>query len=109
MDEDQIDKARKARGFLPENEGKALYDAAVQLDVDGPLLEVGSYCGKSTLYLGYAAQKLGKILYALDHHRGSEENQKGWEHHEPDLVDQELGKLDTLPTFRKTIHDAGLE
>ena len=109
MDEDQIDKARKARGFLPDNEGKALYDAAVQVGADGPLLEVGSYCGKSTLYLGYAAQKLGKILYALDHHRGSEENQKGWEHHEPDLVDQELGKLDTLPTFRKTIHDAGLE
>ena len=74
-----------------------------------PFLEVGSYCGKSSVYLGAAARAAGTVLFALDHHRGSEENQAGWEWHEPDLVDPEVGRMDTLPWFRRTIHDAGLE
>ena len=101
--------AEAARGFMPPDEGLALYDAAASLDVEGPLLEIGSYCGKSTIYLGAAAREQGRVLFALDHHRGSEENQAGWEWHEPDLVDPHTGALDTLPTFRRTIHDAGLE
>ncbi|MFM7508220.1 MAG: class I SAM-dependent methyltransferase, partial [Actinomycetota bacterium] len=74
-----------------------------------PLLEVGSYCGKSSIYLGAAAQASGTVLVAIDHHRGSEENQPGWEWHEPDLVDPAVGRMDTLPIFRRTIFDAGLE
>ncbi len=109
MDSVQLDRARAARGFMPDDEGLALYNAVIALDVDGPLLEVGSYCGKSAVYLGSAAKEVGRVLFALDHHRGSEENQAGWEHHEADLIDSELGKLDTLPVFRRTIHDAGLE
>ena len=109
MDADLRARARAARGFMPDDEGDALYDAAASLDVAGPLLEVGSYCGKSGIYIGAAARAQGRILYALDHHRGSEENQSGWEHHEPDLVDPEVGRMDTLPVFRRTIHDAGLE
>ena len=73
------------------------------------MLEVGTYCGKSSVYLGAAARSLGRVLFTVDHHRGSEENQPGWEWHEPDLVDPAVGKMDTLPFFRKTIHDAGLE
>ena len=94
---------------MPDEEGEALYAAASGLDVGGPLLEVGSYCGKSALYIGAAAAEQGRLLYAVDHHRGSEENQAGWEHHEPDLVDARIGRMDTLPTFRATIYDAGLE
>ena len=94
---------------MPTDEGLALYEAAARCPVDGPFLEIGSYCGKSAIYLGAAARELGRVLFALDHHRGSEENQVGWEWHEPDLVDADLGLLDTLPTFRRTIHDAGLE
>jgi predicted O-methyltransferase YrrM len=101
--------AEAARGFMPADEGLALHDAATGLAVPGPLLEVGSYCGKSSVYLGAAAQEQGRVLFALDHHRGSEENQAGWEWHEPDLVDAAIGKMDTLPWFRRTIHDAGLE
>jgi predicted O-methyltransferase YrrM len=101
--------AEKARGFMPPDEGLALYEAARAVEVDGPLLEVGSYCGKSSVYLGAAARERGRLLFALDHHRGSEENQPGWEWHEPDLVDPAVGKMDTLPWFRRTIHDAGLE
>lgn len=103
--------AEAARGFMPSDEGLALYEAAATLggDVPGPLLEVGSYCGKSTIYLGAGAAEQGRLVFAVDHHRGSEENQPGWEWHEPDLVDPAVGKIDTLPAFRRTIHDAGLE
>lgn len=102
--------AEAARGFMPADEGVALHDAAATVPVGGsPMLEIGSYCGKSAVYLGAAAQERATILFALDHHRGSEENQPGWEWHEPDLVDPEVGRIDTLPRFRRTIHDAGLE
>ena len=104
-----FDLAEAARGFMPPDEGRALHHHALDVAVDGPFLEVGSYCGKSAVYLGAAAESRGRLLFALDHHRGSEENQPGWEWHEPDLVDPAVGKMDTLPIFRKTIHDAGLE
>ena len=109
MDSNQLEVAEAVKGFLPKNEAAALYDAAVAVEVDGPLLEVGSYCGKSSVYLGYAAQSIGRVLYALDHHRGSEENQAGWEHHDPELIDKQKGVMDTLSYFRDAIFDAGLE
>jgi predicted O-methyltransferase YrrM len=109
MDSNQLEVAEAVKGFLPKNEAAALYDAAVAVEVDGPLLEVGSYCGKSSVYLGYAAQSMGRVLYALDHHRGSEENQAGWEHHDPELIDKQKGVMDTLPYFRDAIFAAGLE
>jgi predicted O-methyltransferase YrrM len=102
--------AEAARGFMPPDEGVALYEAALLVaDSAAPMLEIGSYCGKSGIYLGSAAKERNTILFALDHHRGSEENQPGWEWHEPDLVDPEVGVIDTLPRFRRTIFDAGLE
>ena len=109
MDSDQVKIAEAVKGFLPKNEAAALYDAAIAVEVDGPFLEVGSYCGKSSVYLGYAAQSIGRVLYALDHHRGSEENQAGWEHHDPELIDKQKGVMDTLPYFRDAIFAAGLE
>ena len=109
MDSDQVKVAEAVKGFLPKNEAAALYDAAIAVEVDGPFLEVGSYCGKSSVYLGYAAQSIGRVLYALDHHRGSEENQAGWEHHDSELIDKQKGVMDTLPYFRDAIFAAGLE
>ena len=109
MDAELRRHAEAARGFMPPEEGVALHDAAAAVSVDGALLEVGTYCGKSSVYLGAAARALGRVLFTVDHHRGSEENQPGWEWHEPDLVDPAVGKMDTLPIFRRTIHDAGLE
>ena len=101
-----------ARGFMPPDEGLALHDAALSAVVrvpDAPMLEIGSYCGKSAIYLGGGARQGGVVLFAVDHHRGSEENQPGWEWHEPDLVDPVIGRIDTLPWFRRTIAQAGLE
>ncbi len=106
----ELTRARQARGFMPDGEGAALAAAASTADPGlGPFLEVGSYCGKSACYLGPVARRAGTVLYCLDHHRGSEENQAGWEWHEPDLVDPAVGRIDTLPVFRRTVHDAGLE
>jgi predicted O-methyltransferase YrrM len=109
MDAELAKRAEQARGFMPPDEGLALYEAAAGVTVAGPFLEVGSYCGKSALYLGAAARDRGRVLFSVDHHRGSEENQAGWEWHEPDLVDPAVGLMDTLPVFRRTVHDAGLE
>lgn len=109
MDDALREAAEAARGFMPPDEGLALHDAAAATTVDGPFLEIGSYCGKSAIYLGAAARARGTVLFSVDHHRGSEENQPGWEYHEPDLVDPQTNLIDTLPFFRRTVHHAGLE
>jgi predicted O-methyltransferase YrrM len=109
MDPHLFEVARAAKGFMPDDEGLALHAAGVDGARLGPLLEIGTYCGKSAVYLGAAARTAGTVLFTVDHHRGSEENQAGWEHHDPEVVDPETGKMDTLPFFRRTIHAADLE
>jgi predicted O-methyltransferase YrrM len=98
-----------AKGFMPEPEGQALYQTALAYAGGGPVAEIGTYCGKSTIYLAAAAARVGQLVITVDHHRGSEENQPGWEYHDPELVDPVTGRLDTLPRFRSTLADAGLE
>ncbi len=99
--------AAAAKGFLPDDEAEALHAAA--LAADGPFLEVGSYCGRSAVWLGAAARARDTILFAVDHHRGSEENQAGWEWHDPEVVDPVTGRMDTLPFLRRTLAAADLE
>jgi hypothetical protein len=96
---------------MPEEEGIALHRAALQAcaSVPGPLLEVGTYCAKSAVYLGAAAEVADSVAVSVDHHRGSEENQAGWEHHDPDVLDPATGRMDTLPFARRTLEAAGLE
>jgi MMP 1-O-methyltransferase len=103
------DAARRALGFMPEDEGMALYEAALAGAKRGPLLEIGSYCGKSTVYLGAAARARDTVVYSIDHHRGSEEHQVGQAFFDPRLVDRESGEVDTLPIFRRTISEAVLD
>jgi predicted O-methyltransferase YrrM len=110
VDEGLRAAALAAKGFMPPDEGDALHAAALDASkaLPGlPFLEVGSYCGRSTVWLGAAARAAGTVLFAVDHHRGSEENQPGWEWHDPSLADD--GLMDTLPVFRRTIREAGLE
>jgi predicted O-methyltransferase YrrM len=109
MPEALLAKARAAKGFMPPDEGDLLYGVAAEALRSGPGLEVGSYCGKSAVYLGAAARAAGSTVFSVDHHRGSEENQVGWDYHDPSLADPQFGRLDTLPAFRHTIKDAGLE
>jgi len=107
--EDMLAAAEAAPGFMPADEGLALYTAAREVPVPGPLLEVGSWLGKSALYLAAAARETGRQVVTVDHHRGSEEHQPGWEYHDPSLVDPLCGRIDTLPGFRRTVVDAGAE
>jgi predicted O-methyltransferase YrrM len=103
--------AARTKGFMPTDEGNALHDAGVVAARSGlgPLVEIGTYCGLSSIYLGAAARAGGTVLFTVDHHRGSEENQSGWDHHDTEVVDAATGRMDTLPFFRRTMFDAGLE
>src|SRR5215510_8977462 len=101
--------AEAARGFMPPAEGEALFATAAAYAHVGTIVEVGTYCGKSTIYLAAAAEQTGQVVVTVDHHRGSEENQPGWEYHDPSLVDVDVGRIDTLPVLRRTLHDAGVE
>ncbi len=104
--------ARAAKGFMPDDEGAALFDAARRAGASGgttgTFVEVGAWCGKSTVYLGAAAEVTGAVLFSIDHHHGSEENQPGWDHHDHEVVDAATGRIDTLPFWRRTIDAAGL-
>ena len=100
--------AEQVQGFMPADEGRALYDAALRYLDGGTGVEIGTYCGKSTLLLGAAAQQTASVLYTIDHHHGSEEHQAGWEYRGP-LVDEVTGLFDTLPTFRRTLDTAQLD
>jgi predicted O-methyltransferase YrrM len=101
--------AEAARGFMPPDEGLALFETAAAYAAVGPIAEIGTYCGKSTIYLAEAARQAGQVVLTVDHHHGSEENQPGWEYHDTELVDPATGRLDTLPHFRSTLAAAGLE
>ena len=105
-------RARLATGFMPDDEGEALFLAALRAGASferATFMEIGAWCGKSTVYLGAAAEETDAVVFSLDHHHGSEENQAGWEHHDDSLVDPDTGRIDTLPHWRRTVVGAGLE
>jgi hypothetical protein len=113
---DVVRRARQTRGFMPDDEGAFLLQAGLkagrafaQREEPAVFMEIGAWCGKSTLYLGAAAEETGALLFSVDHHHGSEENQAGWEHHESDLVDPADGRLNTLSHWQRAVADASLE
>lgn len=99
----------KVKGFLAEDEAEALYQHALLQSRRGPCLEIGSYCGKSTIYLASACKENNGLLYAVDHHRGSEEHQLGEEYHDPDLYNKTDALMDSFTEFRRNIRKAGVE
>ena len=109
MDNSVLKLVNSVKGFLDEDEGRALYATALKASRKGPCLEIGRYCGKSAVYLGLACQKSGGVLFSIDHHRGSEEQQPGEEYFDPDLFDCRTFEVDTFSAFRQTLAIAGLE
>jgi len=99
----------EVKGFLGEDEGLRLFELALGACSLGPCLEIGSFCGKSTVYLGMACKTKGKTLFTIDHHLGSEEQQPGQPYFDSDLLNSETGLIDSFPYFRATIQRAGLE
>ncbi|GAB2717902.1 class I SAM-dependent methyltransferase [Nocardia thraciensis] len=106
--EELFDLAEQTTGFMPIEEGRTLYEAVLRYAGDGIVVEIGTYCGKSAIYLGAAARETGATVYTIDHHHGSEEHQPGWEYHDSSLVDPETGRFDTVAAFRRSIVRAGL-
>lgn len=106
-----LDLARvlAVKGFLSAAEALHLHRVGREAARRGPCLEVGSYCGRSAVCLGAACAELGQVLFSIDHHRGSEEQQPGEEYFDPALYDPRRGGIDTLPWFRDTLRAAGLE
>jgi predicted O-methyltransferase YrrM len=113
-DPELLRRAEATTGFLRHDEGCALATAAARARASGlgPLLEIGAYLGRSTLYLAaglrgeHADDEL--VLFSLDHHHGSEEMQAGWPDHDPSLVDPATGLMDSLGRWRRTIEEAGI-
>lgn len=99
----------EVKGFLHPDEGAALYQSALEQAAFGPCLEIGGYCGKSAVYIGSACVQRSELHFSIDHHRGSEENQPGWEYFDETLWDDSAEAIDTLPFFRATIRKADLE
>jgi len=110
--EELLGFAKTVKGFMPDDEGRALFEAALEAGTrrvaGGTLVEIGAWCGKSTVYIGAACEASGSVLYSIDHHHGSEENQTGWEHHDLEVVDPATGLIDTLPFWRGTVDEARL-
>jgi len=104
-----IDLIERTKGFLDPEEGQALHDLAREVSGRGPCLEIGSYCGKSSLFLGTGCRAKGGVLFSIDHHRGNEEQQPGEAYCDPDLIDARTGRIDTFTAFRQTLEAAGLE
>jgi len=99
----------EVKGFLDEEEGLRLFELASEACSLGPCLEIGSFCGKSTVYLGVACKIKGKTLFSIDHHQGSEEQQPGQPYFDADLIDSKSGLIDSFPYFRAIIRKAGLD
>ena len=104
-----IKLAEKIKGFLDPEEGERLYEVAKAAAFHGPCLEIGSYCGKSAIYLGTACKERGSILFSIDHHRGSEEQQPGEAYFDPELFDSRAYAIDTFGMFRRTLKMAELD
>ena len=102
IDPDQV------KGFLEKQEAESLYQFAKKYSSLGPCLEIGSYCGKSAVYLGAAVKENNQILYSIDHHKGSEEQQPGEEFFDPDLLNETRKGINTLPFFLETLDKADL-
>lgn len=101
--------ASTIKGFMPDHEARRLYEISLEAAEKGPELEIGSYCGKSAYFIGTACREKGSVLFSVDHHRGSEEQQPQEEFFDPDLLDTEKDRIDTFPFFRRTLERAGLE
>jgi hypothetical protein len=99
----------EVKGFMPPSEGRALYEAGLDQRRGGTWLEIGAWCAKSAIYLGAAAEQLDCVVFSLDHHHGSEENQRGWDYFDEELVDAHDGRLNTLPHWQRNIARARLE
>ena len=104
-----LSKIEEIKGFMPNHEGEALMSWAKTFSKIGPLLEIGSFCGKSSIYLGLAAKEKNQVVFTIDHHKGSEEHQLNEEYFDSEIYDESLNSVNTFPLFLKNIRIFDLE
>ena len=102
-------KYKDIKGFMPEHEGKALYKWARKFSEYGPLLEIGTYCGKSSMFLSEGAQANNQYVYSIDHHMGSEEHQLNEEYFDIEIFDELSKKINSFPLFLENINNFGIK
>ena len=104
-----LSKIEEIKGFMPNHEGEALMSWAKTFSKIGPLVEIGSFCGKSSIYLGLAAKEKNQVVFTIDHHKGSEEHQLNEEYFDTEIYDESLNSVNTFPLFLKNIRIFDLE
>ena len=102
-------KYKDIKGFMPEHEGKALYKWARKFSEYGPLLEIGTYCGKSSMFLSEGALTNNQHVYTIDHHMGSEEHQINEEYFDKEIFDELSKKINSFPLFLENINNFGIK
>ena len=104
-----IKKFDSIKGFLDLNEGIALYEEVKRVSENNFCVEIGSYCGKSTCFIGQACKENKSKLITIDHHKGSEEQQLGELYFDAEVYDEKLGRVNTLPLLEKNLAKFDLE
>jgi len=104
-----IKKFDSIKGFLDLNEGIALYEEVKRVSEKNFCVEIGSYCGKSTCFIGQACKENKSKLITIDHHKGSEEQQLGELYFDAEVYDEKLGRVNTLPLLEKNLAKFDLE
>ena len=104
-----IEKFNSIKGFLDLNEGIALYEEVKRVSENNFCVEIGSYCGKSTCFIGQACKENKSKLITIDHHKGSEEQQLGELYFDAEVYDEKLGRVNTLPLLEKNLAKFDLE
>lgn len=102
-------KYKDIKGFMPMHEGKALYKWARKFSEYGPLLEIGTYCGKSSMFLSEGAQANNQYVYTIDHHMGSEEHQVNEEYFDIEIFDELSKRINSFPLFLENINNFGIK
>lgn len=86
--------AMNAQGFLSEAEGRLLYRLAKNCRGSGAIVEIGSWKGRSTIWLAFGSKDgAGKKIVAVDPHMSSPEMPQG----------------NSFKEFRQNLKNAGVE
>ena len=97
-------KLNTLKGFMPQHEGEALSRWAEKFSSIGPALEIGTFGGKSSLYMAAGTSKNEQVVFTIDHHSGSEEHQVGEAYFDPDIYDESLGHVNTVPLMQSNLN-----
>ncbi|WKZ17917.1 MAG: class I SAM-dependent methyltransferase [Candidatus Jettenia sp. CY-1] len=82
-------------GWLTDKEGELLYTLAKNCTSENVIVEIGSWKGKSTIWLGMGSKRGNKLkIYAIDPHKGHK--------HRPD-------KIETFEEFQRNIKKAKID